>query len=365
MHTDTAPPLRHREPLADLLKGIAILLMIQVHVVELFATQEIFGGRVGRFALFLGGPPAAPVFMAVMGYFLAASRRGTLSLVVRGFTLFLGGLLLNVGLNMNLLVSISQGRFDLNPYEYIFGADILTFAGLSIMIIALIRNFKQSAPLFVLLACVVASLGDLPVFGTPERPLLMYVNAFLWGDFSWSYFPVFPWLAYPLIGYGFRLLVQRLPAMATPSPRIASATILVLAIGLYVTGDYAVRIASSLPDYYHHRIDFFAWTAGFLIGWTLLFLMIESRFGSTLPLRYLRWLGQNVTSAFVFQWLLIGNIATEIYKTQSPGASIIWFLLVTALTSLLVAGWRAIRSRLAGATLPASPPQNGGTVARS
>lgn len=354
MRTDTAPPLRQREPLADLLKGIAILLMIQVHVVELFSTQEVFGSNTGRVALFLGGPPAAPVFMAVMGYFLAASRRGTRFLVVRGLKLFVGGLLLNVGLNMNLLVSIAQGRFDLNPYQYIFGADILTFAGLSVMIVTLIRTtFKQSAPLFVLLAFVVASLGNLPVFGTPERPLLMYINAFFWGDFSWSYFPLFPWLAYPLIGYALRLLVRRLPAITMPPAPIASATILVLAIGLSTTGDFALRIVSSLPDYYHHRIDFFAWTGSFLIGWTLLFLMIESRIGSTLPLRYLKWLGRNVTSAFVFQWLLIGNIATAIYKTQSPGASAAWFLVITALVSLLVLAWTALLSRFRKPTSPA------------
>ena len=55
---------------ADLLKGMAVLAMIQVHLMELFARQEVYDSLTGKISLFLGGIPAAPVFMAVMGYFL-------------------------------------------------------------------------------------------------------------------------------------------------------------------------------------------------------------------------------------------------------------------------------------------------------
>jgi len=41
--------------------------MVQVHIMELFARQDIFEDTVGKISLFFGGPPAAPVFMAVMG----------------------------------------------------------------------------------------------------------------------------------------------------------------------------------------------------------------------------------------------------------------------------------------------------------
>ena len=59
-----------RTQTADVLKGIAILLMIQVHLVELFVTNEISESRVGNVLLFLGGPPVAPIFMTVFGYFV-------------------------------------------------------------------------------------------------------------------------------------------------------------------------------------------------------------------------------------------------------------------------------------------------------
>ena len=53
---------------ADLLKGIAAILMIQVHIIELFATNDISESTAGKFLLFLGGPAVAPVFIILLGY---------------------------------------------------------------------------------------------------------------------------------------------------------------------------------------------------------------------------------------------------------------------------------------------------------
>lgn len=60
---------QNRNCAADLLKGTAVVLMIQVHIVELFAQPSVLENWIGRASLFLGGPPVAPVLIAVMGYF--------------------------------------------------------------------------------------------------------------------------------------------------------------------------------------------------------------------------------------------------------------------------------------------------------
>jgi hypothetical protein len=54
-----------------------VALMIQVHLMELFAQPAVLASWVGKVSLFLGGPPAAPVFMLIMGYYAAASTRST------------------------------------------------------------------------------------------------------------------------------------------------------------------------------------------------------------------------------------------------------------------------------------------------
>jgi uncharacterized membrane protein len=72
----------------DLLKGIAVLLMIQVHIIEVFASQTISSSAIGKFLLFLGGPMVAPVFAFFLGYFLMDSKKTSQQLIVRGLQLF-------------------------------------------------------------------------------------------------------------------------------------------------------------------------------------------------------------------------------------------------------------------------------------
>jgi hypothetical protein len=70
---------------AHLMKGCACLLMIQVHVLELFIQPAPFrGSLMGTMGMFLGGPPVAPVFLAVMGWFLGKSKKSALQLCLRG-----------------------------------------------------------------------------------------------------------------------------------------------------------------------------------------------------------------------------------------------------------------------------------------
>ncbi|MDV7391850.1 heparan-alpha-glucosaminide N-acetyltransferase domain-containing protein, partial [Arthrospira platensis SPKY1] len=98
-----------RLTLPDVLKGLAVLLMIQVHLTELFAVPFWLNSKAGQWSLFLGGAPAAPLFMAVMGYFLAKKQPTIMQAMKRGLRLISWGLMLNVGLNMHLLIKIAAG----------------------------------------------------------------------------------------------------------------------------------------------------------------------------------------------------------------------------------------------------------------
>jgi hypothetical protein len=92
-----------------------------------------------------------------------------------------------------------------------------------------------------------------------------------------------------------------------------------LAIGalLFVifTIGYAITIASDLPSYYHHGILFFLWVIVFLSVYSVCVHAITERMGTTVLFRYLIWLGKHVTLIYIIQWIIIGNIATEIYKS--------------------------------------------------
>lgn len=102
-----------RFTLPDLLKGFAVFLIVPVHIMETFIDYPGRDGLLGKSLLLLGGPIAVPVFMMVMGYFVARSKRSSMQNIYRGIKIFILGFLLNIGLNYNLLLKIQfEGQYS-------------------------------------------------------------------------------------------------------------------------------------------------------------------------------------------------------------------------------------------------------------
>jgi uncharacterized membrane protein len=337
-------PVRELTP--DVLKGIAVVLMIQVHLTENMAAPSFVESVAGRTSLFLGGPPAAPVFMAIMGYFLARPERPASYFWRRGFFLFAGGMLLNVGLNFHLLIEIYSGRMEVNPLRYVFGVDILHLAGLSVIAIGFVRKaLKENWYAYFLLGVVISAAGEyLPSLAESNTPVLWYLNAFFWGEYSWSYFPLFPWLAYPLIGFGSRLFCSEETGNKIAKNRMWILTIAGAAV--LASGEYGLSVSTDLAAYYHHGLLFAGWTAMFLTAWVAACSFLTTRWGKAPVVRYLSWMGENVTVVFVFQWLLIGNIGTAVYQTVEGRELPIWFAGVLLATVLLTKSWNTLHTKL-------------------
>ena len=330
---------RQRTP--DFLKGLAVLLMIQVHLMELFAQQEIYDGLMGKISLFLGGPPAAPVFMAVMGYFLAFSKKGLISSVIRGFKLIIWGFTLNIGLNLNLFYHIYSGTFQMSPLEYLFGVDILFLAGLSVIFIALIKHFfKEKVWPYISVLIIVIIIPEFfkPIVSTGATK---YLLAYFYSDVWWSYFPVIPWVSYVLVGYIFKLLQSKLDI----SSRKKIFSLLIVSFVYVILIIYSgLDVSANLHEYYHHGAFYFFFTFVLMVFWLISSKQITQSFDNGLT-KYIEWLGNNVTATYVFQWLIIGNISTIIYKTQNWWQLIFWFIGILGIVTILVFTWKRIKNR--------------------
>jgi uncharacterized membrane protein len=325
-----------RNAFPDFLKGVAVILMIQVHLTENFALPEIFNSALGKFSLFLGGAPAAPVFLAVMGYFLAASKKSMVGLFKRGVLLLGLGLLLNFGRSFHLLIRIWQGTIEANPWKYLLGVDIFFAAGLSILFIAFFRKVVGSKTLWWVVAMLIAAVANplLPVY-IGQYEWLKYTQAFFWGYFSWSYFPVFPWLAFPLLGYVFYLLYQK-SGLSDFSNQNLAFVLLIPAIVLVFHFSYGYKVSGLLHIYYHHNFTFFLWVLLFLPVWIITLKFFHSKFSNSQIIIALQWAGKNVTAIYVVQWIIIGNLATAIFQTQDSGRLTRWFFIISGFTFGLV-----------------------------
>ncbi|MES2140400.1 MAG: heparan-alpha-glucosaminide N-acetyltransferase domain-containing protein [Bacteroidota bacterium] len=340
--------MANRTPTADLLKGIAAVLMIQVHIIELFATDDIFKSNVGQLLLFLGGPPVAPLFMVIFGYFIAQSKKTTIQLIVRGVKIIFLGIFLNLALNFNLILSVNKGLLDIDIWPYIFGVDILLLAGLSIICIALLKKaLDRSIILVIVFIIISAFLGNFLLDQTTEQPFLKYILSLFYGASTWSYFPLFPWLSYSLTGIFLYKIQQNydLSLLHKPKAKIILGVSFLLFLALTI--HYAITISSDLPAYYHHGLIFFLWVISFLFFYSFFINEIDKRFGTIILFVYLKWLGKNITIVYIIQWIIIGNSATEIYKTVSdPLYLALWFASVLLVSSGICYWWLKIREML-------------------
>ena len=316
--------------------------MIQVHVPELFIRPEFVKTSAGQVGMFLGGPPAAPVFMAVMGWFLAGTNKSAGQLALHGLKILGLGCGLNLGLNVHLLIRMSRGEFEfLNPWHYVFGVDILFLAGLSVLILAGWRKLAGRMP---------EGIGATPWInrwcdGT-DGPL-RYLIAYVGGTATWGYFPVFPWFAYVLMGmlaHG----VQDILHERTGRGPLPTLCLMVAGAISAVTGKKAFATANDLEAYYHHDALFLIWTVVFLVGWWALHCLAERNAGHVVVVRYLKWVGRNITVMYVFQWLIIGNLATAVYQTVLPGAWLPCWAAVTFASTAFTLAWLKLTGKRAG-----------------
>lgn len=332
--------IQNRNRTADLLKGLAVIFMIQVHLMELFATPEINSSWIGKISLFLGGPPAAPIFMVVMGYYFALSKRTLFSSLFRGLKLIVLGFLLNLGLNLNLFFKIAGGTYQTSPWPYVFGVDILFLAGLSLVFLSIMKYFFKLnlIPYLILIALVfIIQLVEFPP-GTNES--LQYFQAYFVGNgIWWSYFPIIPWLAYPAAGFALYII---LPKISIPLDALQRYLLIITGIITFIFIGYGIEISANLTEYYNHGWLFFLFTCCLLIFYAIITNIISKQKETKLS-RWVEWLGINVTAAYVIQWLFTGNIATEVYKTQSILQLIFWFFAALAVTSIGIFLWNKIK----------------------
>jgi hypothetical protein len=340
--------MNKRTALADLSKGIAVLLMIQVHIIELFATPQIFSSSTGSFLLFLGGPFVAPIFAVVFGYFIAKSKLTTTQTIIRGIKLFFVGLLLNLALNFNLLLSVYNGKFKVNVLEFIFGVDFLLFAGLAIIIIALLKKFLENKILVTIaMSLFFAFLGHILLQFQIENETLKYISAFIYGSSHWSYFPIFPWISYPILGMAIAQIKKKhnLEKIITKKIQIFLSVFGILFITLTIK--YAITTSANLQEYYHHGVVFFSWIFAFIIFYGIFINKIDQFIGNTKVFKYIKWIGKNVTAMYFIQWIFIGNIGTEVYKSISnPYILIGSFMGILLLSSIICYSYLKLKKPL-------------------
>ncbi|MEI6452211.1 MAG: hypothetical protein WCP98_19985, partial [Actinomycetes bacterium] len=301
--------------------------------------------------LLLGTAPAAPVFMVAMGFlFGSSSRTGVRSGVVRGLQLFALGYALN--LLRFVLPLLVQG--DPHAIEVFGGAwwgaffeiDILQLAGLSLIVLGPVKRYLRDPRLVLALALAVAIISPL-LWGVGGGHVFLDP---LWGLGEWVSFPLFPWLAYPLLG----LSLAGFAARATSADRLmrvwalAGAAVVLAGAALAVLVPVRAGILA-FGDYYRSGLPVQLLLAGFVLLWLPLLWWLDRRLAWRAVPRYLTSLSRNITAVYLIQWVLIGWLAIAFGVMDQPSwvAALLGVPILVA-SHLLALGYARLAAGLRG-----------------
>ncbi len=200
-----------RQKELDVARAVVIFFLALIHLTIECSTEEALGSGIPYlFDTIIGGAFSAPLYMFVMGVGLFYAKG---SHFIRGVQIFILGYILNICryLIPSLIGYGITGEEEkyIEPLLYkVLGSDILTFAGIAMMLMALLIAVK--APRWVMLVIAFGSsalgtaLNGVDVQNALGNIFLGYVvgTEDAAGKVL-SDFPLLNWMIFPLMGYLF------------------------------------------------------------------------------------------------------------------------------------------------------------------
>lgn len=195
----------------DLLRAVAIVLMVIVHFVENLSALFTLDPSVSQPAAIAWLPSgfAAPIFTFLTGvsYRLWVQHRedrGDTTLAITKASVRRGLLLIGLGFVFNVIVWMPEDTFNW---------DILTFIGSALILLSI---FRHAPPVILPLVCGIVlaltpalqSISDYPSYwqqGFFDYDLTLFDVVL--GFLCVGYFPIFPWIVLPMAGFAVAPLV--------------------------------------------------------------------------------------------------------------------------------------------------------------
>jgi uncharacterized membrane protein len=329
----------------DIARGLAVIFMVMIHVFVVFSVLTIYDDAplYSSIVEFLGGLPAAPVFMFILGVGIIYSRNSnSKTLIKRGIKLILTGYLLNI-LRFLIPAILFYNRYDIffeiKPliYETLFVGDILQFAGLTMLFFAAIIKLNFSRIHISFLLVIIAFTNQiLPnISGTTlTAPILAL---FIGGNEQLSFFPFISWIFYPLSGYLFasflietrnkNIFYKKILQYTTPATLlyIISMIVFELPTGYETDATY----------YFQNGFINIIYTI-FVIQWIAFIHFISPYFNKYIVI-FLNSASKYVSKIYFLHWVLIGIITIYIPRQSLMlNQVLVVTILIYTLTHLLI-----------------------------
>ncbi len=301
----------------DIARGIAVLLMICVHVQETLSHPAVQHSLFGRIVEFASTFPAAPLFMLVMGVGTVYSRRQDARYAMgRGASLLVTAYLLNAARSyIPWSLGIELGFFaqDAVPYgdvlQSLLEVDILHFAGLCFILIGVLRAARVPWRAYPAVGLVLGGLNYLVRWVSAGQPRLDSILGLLWGASKTSYFPFLSWAMHPMVGVAFGHVLKASSDKRRLYLQSSLAGCVVFLIAMYVSG-FRFMYYIGVPEehayvYYHQDLIANAVNGSLALVWLCVVYFLQGTLPAAVRQRLLYW-SRELTAIYVIHWILIG-----------------------------------------------------------
>ena len=299
-----------RQPELDIARGLAVIFMVLIHTVEYYWDweNEVFD----KVANFLGSPPAAPVFMFLLGCGIIYSRRSTPGQVFkRGIKMLALSYVFNalvyvLPYAISALINKDMEILE-DSWTQIYDADILQFAALAFIFFSIVLALKMKPWLVVTTAAVLTGIGMLLNMLVPEVDsyALQAITGPFWGTHEGSYFPFTSWILYPATGYAFAYVLKR-----TENKKKLYLTVSPIGAVVYLAATFALLnfyewdLLMDGEYYYTQNIFFNIMFIGFVFAWLGICYALYHITAKPV-MKVLEKFSSNVTIIYICQYVLI------------------------------------------------------------
>lgn len=337
-----------RQPELDVAKGLAILFMVLVHALEMFANTHARMSNTAYMVIqVLGSPFSAPVFMFALGVGLVYSRKNTPAILLRRGLFLLGmGYLLNI--LRDVIPYFLHNMRSLTPevmdglVDELIDVDILGFAAVVFLFWGLFRRLGMKdywlAVLWVVLGIGRQLLAQVQVTSLAGR----IVTSYFWGSCSDSYFPFIMWMFYPVAGYFFGKILIGSSDKKKLYCRTALVGLAALAVSSIVLAIFHIEMGQSDVfhyDYYHHGLVANIWFGSIVLVWLSVCFAASHAVKGPVANLVFRW-SKNINSLYFFQWVILGAVKYCIFtKNEASLLEIVLLSLAILAASDFLSHW--------------------------
>ena len=305
IHTD-------RQPHLDLLKALSIVCMILCHTVMRLAahrpgysteTGYLFGDAV--LGCYVG---VAHAFMLAMGIGFIFSKKTTpLYLLKRGISIYILGYLFNIfRFGVYALLDYAV-KVDYSPdlFHAVFFQDIFQFAGLAMMLTALLMKLKFNEMGILIVGIVLSCIGSVvPDIQTGNAFWDIVIGNFVTSTNVPSHFTFLNWFIFVAVGMIFGKIIRQLKDEDLFYKRLLVGSCIIMTVFILTTAKYGMFFLNRLHRYYavsileavgYLSIDFFLLS---------LFFFVTRRF-ETGRLGACITMSRNLTQMYLVHWCML------------------------------------------------------------